>query len=186
MEEQAKYSTRNNGCMMGNDFFLNNQNLIIPFQERNVSPASYDLTIAAETKSLDTNAVYIGNNFLNEYKDKPLINGYIRLAPGEFALSSTREWVIVPPGMCAEITGRSSVGRLGLSVHITAGFIDPGFKGRITLELKNETDVPIYIKPGSRICQIKYFTVDQCSATYQGKYLFQKNTKESMAHLDTY
>jgi dCTP deaminase len=76
------------------------------------------------------------------------------LHPGEFALGSTIERVAIPPDLVARVDGRSSVGRLAVVVHATAGFIDPGFAGQITLELSNLGRVPVRLYPGMRIAQI--------------------------------
>jgi dCTP deaminase len=76
------------------------------------------------------------------------------LHPGEFALGSTVESVTIPRDLVARVDGRSSVGRLAVVVHATAGFIDPGFEGQITLELSNIGRIPVRLYPGMRIAQI--------------------------------
>jgi dCTP deaminase len=76
------------------------------------------------------------------------------LHPGEFVLGSTAEWVKIPDDLVARVEGRSSIGRLAVVVHATAGFIDPGFEGRITLELSNLGRVAVKLYPGMRISQI--------------------------------
>jgi dCTP deaminase len=81
------------------------------------------------------------------------------LHPGEFALGSTRERVSVPPDLVARVEGRSSIGRLAVVVHATAGFIDPGFDGRITLELSNLGRLPVKLYPGMRISQVVFHTM---------------------------
>jgi dCTP deaminase len=78
------------------------------------------------------------------------------LHPGEFALGSTFERVAVPPDLVARVEGRSSIGRLAVVVHATAGFIDPGFDGRITLELSNLGRLPVKLYPGMRISQVVF------------------------------
>lgn len=78
------------------------------------------------------------------------------LAPGEFALGTTIERVTVPDDLVARVEGRSSIGRLAVIVHATAGFIDPGFRGEITLELANLGARPAVLDPGMRICQIVF------------------------------
>lgn len=82
--------------------------------------------------------------------------GGLDLAPGEFCLAQTIEYVRIPPDFAARVEGRSSLGRLGLAVHITAGFIDPGFEGRITLELHNVGFATLRLVPGTRISQIVF------------------------------
>lgn len=80
--------------------------------------------------------------------------------PGEFCLGVTQERVRIPNDMLCKIDGRSSIGRLGLLVHITAGIIDPGFEGTITLELANLTRVPIRLYPGLTIAQLTFQYLD--------------------------
>jgi len=76
------------------------------------------------------------------------------LHPNEFVLGTTLEWVELPNDIAAHIDGRSSIGRLGISCHITAGFIDPGFKGQITLEICNFGKVAVKLYPWFRVCQL--------------------------------
>lgn len=76
------------------------------------------------------------------------------LHPGAFALGSTSERVKIPADLVAQVNGRSSIGRLGVIVHATAGFVDPGFEGQITLELSNVGPLPVRLYPGMRIAQI--------------------------------
>jgi dCTP deaminase len=76
------------------------------------------------------------------------------LEPGDFLLASTLEHITIPSDLVAIVEGKSSLGRVGLAVHITAGFIDPGFKGNITLELKNVNAHPIKLTAGMAICQL--------------------------------
>lgn len=82
------------------------------------------------------------------------IGDYFVLHPGEFALAHTLEFVSIPDDLVARVEGRSSLGRLGVAVHITAGFIDPGFVGQITLELANLNRTAVKLYPGTRICQL--------------------------------
>jgi dCTP deaminase len=81
--------------------------------------------------------------------------------PGEFCLGRTLEWVELPDDIVARIEGKSSLGRLGLIVHATAGFCDPGWKGTLTLELNNLTRVPIKLYPGLPIAQLSFMTLDR-------------------------
>lgn len=88
--------------------------------------------------------------------DRVLIEGEraFVLHPGEFALGTTEERVRMPPDVVGMVDGRSSVGRLAVVVHATAGLIDPGFEGQITLELSNIGSIPVKLYPGMRIAQI--------------------------------
>jgi dCTP deaminase len=81
--------------------------------------------------------------------------------PGEFCLGRTLEWVELPDDIVARIEGKSSLGRLGLIVHATAGFCDPGWKGTLTLELNNLTRIPIKLYPGLEIAQLSFMTLDR-------------------------
>lgn len=85
----------------------------------------------------------------------------ICIAPNEFMLGHTAETVAIPNDICAQVTGKSTLGRLGLLVHSTAGFIDPGFSGQITLELKNMTKMPIWLRAGQRIAQLVFTLTDR-------------------------
>ena len=83
--------------------------------------------------------------------DKPFI-----IQPGEFVLAVTEEKVKIPNDLVARVEGRSSIGRLGIVIHTTAGFIDAGFEGTITLEIANLNRMPIALYPGQRICQLAF------------------------------
>jgi dCTP deaminase len=89
-------------------------------------------------------------------------DGFV-IHPGEFCLGRTEEWVELPDDVVARIEGKSSLGRLGLIVHATAGFIDPGWKGTLTLELNNLTRVPIKLYPGLLIAQLSFMGLDRAA-----------------------
>lgn len=76
--------------------------------------------------------------------------------PGEFVLGVTQESLTLPDDLVARVEGRSSLGRLGIIVHSTAGFVDPGFSGTITLEISNLNRMPVALYPGMRICQLAF------------------------------
>jgi dCTP deaminase len=88
--------------------------------------------------------------------DEPYI-----IHPGEFCLGRTLEWIELPDDIVARIEGKSSIGRLGLIVHATAGFCDPGWKGTLTLELNNLTRIPIKLYPGLLIAQLSFMALDR-------------------------
>jgi dCTP deaminase len=88
--------------------------------------------------------------------------------PGDFCLGRTLEWVRIPDDIVARIEGKSSLGRLGLIVHATAGFCDPGFQGTLTLELNNLTRVPIKLYPNLPIAQLSFMTLDRPAQTPYG------------------
>ncbi len=112
------------------------------------------------------------------------------LHPGEFVLGSIREWIEIPEDLVARVEGRSSLGRLALLIHATAGFIDPGFKGNITLELSNVGKMPIALRPGMRICQLALEKLSSPSErpyghpTRESKYQMQRGATSSRIHLD--
>lgn len=112
------------------------------------------------------------------------------LHPGEFVLGTTKEWIEIPPDLVARVEGRSSLGRLALLVHATAGYIDPGFKGNITLELSNVGKMPIALVPGMRVCQLALEKLSSpCLRPYghpsrESKYQMQKGATSSRIHLD--
>lgn len=95
------------------------------------------------------------------------------LHPGEFALASTLEYVKVPLDLAARLEGRSTWGRLGLQIHATAGFVDPGFRGALTFELSNVSNIPLPLYPGVRISQICFFLSTTTNLPY-GKKRFTK------------
>jgi dCTP deaminase len=90
------------------------------------------------------------------------------LHPGEFVLGSTLERVTLPDDLVARLEGKSSLGRLGLLIHSTAGFIDPGFDGHVTLELSNVANLPITIYPGMKIGQLSFVQMSEPAETPYG------------------
>ena len=94
--------------------------------------------------------------------------------PGEFVLGITHEYIKLPDDLVGRLDGRSSLGRLGIVVHSTAGSIDPGFEGNITLEISNLAKVPVKLWPGSRVCRI---TFDKLSSPSETPYNKRKNSK---------
>ncbi|MGH3545995.1 MAG: dCTP deaminase, partial [Mycobacteriales bacterium] len=91
--------------------------------------------------------------------DEPFV-----LHPGEFVLGSTLELLTLPDDLAGRLEGKSSLGRLGLLTHSTAGFIDPGFSGHVTLELSNMANLPITLWPGMRIGQLCLFRLSSPAA----------------------
>ena len=90
------------------------------------------------------------------------------LHPGEFVLGSTLERIVLPDDLVARLEGKSSLGRLGLLIHSTAGFIDPGWDGHVTLELSNVANLPITIYPGMKIGQISFMQMTEPATTPYG------------------
>lgn len=117
--------------------------------------------------------------------DEPFI-----LHPGEFVLGATYEQVTLPEDIAARLEGKSSLGRLGLLTHSTAGFIDPGFSGHVTLELSNMATLPIKLWPGSKIGQLCFFRLTSPaehsygSGPYSNRYQGQRGPTASRSHLN--
>lgn len=138
---------------------------ITPWDPGMVQPASVDLRLG--------NSFLVFHNFrvpAIDLADPPQNlteqvvlddGGSFVIHPGEFVLGRTEEYVELPDDLVARIEGKSSLGRLGLIVHATAGFVDPGFKGTLTLEITNLTRVPIVLWPGKPIAQLSFMTLDQ-------------------------
>ncbi len=97
-------------------------------------------------------------------EDEPFV-----LHPGEFVLGQTLEYVRIPDDLVARLEGKSSLGRLGLVIHSTAGFVDPGFEGNLTLELSNLANLPITIYHGMPIGQISFMRMDEAVERPYGK-----------------
>jgi dCTP deaminase len=112
------------------------------------------------------------------------------LHPGEFVLGSTYEVISLPDDIAGRLEGKSSLGRLGLLTHSTAGFIDPGFSGHVTLELSNVATLPIKLWPGMKIGQLCLFRLESPaehpygSAVYGSRYQGQRGPTPSKAYLN--
>ena len=112
------------------------------------------------------------------------------LHPGEFVLGSTYELVTLPDDIAARLEGKSSLGRLGLLTHSTAGFVDPGFSGHVTLELSNVATLPIKLWPGMKIGQLCFIRLTSPaekpygSTEYSSRYQGQRGPTASRSHLN--
>lgn len=109
--------------------------------------------------------------------------------PGEFVLGVTMESITVPDDLVVRVEGRSSLGRLGIIVHSTAGFVDPGFSGTITLEISNLNRMPVALYPGMRVCQLAFEEMSSPAETPynlkpHSKYLNQVLPEESRLMTD--
>ena len=114
------------------------------------------------------------------------------LHPGEFVLGSTYELITLPDDVAARLEGKSSLGRLGLMTHSTAGFIDPGFSGHVTLELANVATLPIKLYPGMKIGQLCFFRLSSPaehpygSEKYGSRYQGQRGPTASRSYANFY
>jgi dCTP deaminase len=130
-----------------------------------VQPASVDLRLGRSfrvfhnhrIKAVDLGAPPSGLTELLEVEE----DGDFVIHPTEFVLGRTTETVELPDDVVARIEGKSSLGRLGLIVHATAGFVDPGFRGTLTLEITNFNSVPIVLRPGLPIAQLSFMALDR-------------------------
>ena len=167
---------------------------IDPFDDRFVQPSSVDLRVDSlfrvfenhKYPHIDPTRPQADLTTLVEVDAaEPFI-----LHPGEFVLGSTLERVRLGTDIVARLEGKSSLGRLGLLIHSTAGFVDPGFDGYLTLELSNVANLPIAIHPGMRIGQISFYQMTteaqhpygsgEAGSKYQG----QRGPTPSRSHID--
>lgn len=134
-----------------------------PFDPALIQPSSIDVRLDRYFRLFDNHRYpYIDpaeqQDELTRLVEVPAQEPFI-LHPGEFVLASTFEFVTLPDDVAARLEGKSSLGRLGLLTHSTAGFVDPGFAGHVTLELSNVATLPIKLWPGMRIGQLCFFTL---------------------------
>jgi len=130
-----------------------------PFDRNFLQPSTIDLRLADEVRVFDnwqTGVVDVCQKVDVSRLVKISKNGFI-IHPQEFLLGATVEKITLPDNIAAKLEGRSSLGRLGLIIHATAGYIDPGFSGWLTFELSNLSRLPIRIYSGMKIAQICFF-----------------------------
>ena len=135
--------------------------VIDPFDADCVQPSSVDLHVDSQFRVF-ANSRY---PYIDVAKEMPDLTELVEvqgqepfiLHPGEFVLGSTAERVAIPDDLVARLEGKSSLGRLGLLIHSTAGYVDPGWDGYLTLELSNVANLPITLYAGMRIGQISFF-----------------------------
>lgn len=145
---------------------------IEPWDPALVQPASVDLRLGNSfrvfhnhrTSAIDLREPPTNLTELVEIDD----DATFVIHPGEFVLGVTQERVAIPDDVVARIEGKSSLGRLGLIVHATAGFVDPGFEGTLTLEITNLTRVPIKLYPKLPIAQLSFMALDQAAEVPYG------------------
>jgi dCTP deaminase len=135
--------------------------VIRPYDPKDLQPSSVDLHLDRRFRVFRNNRYpYIDvrhpqpdlTEMVSVADDDPFI-----LHPGEFVLGQTLEWTELPNDLVARLEGKSSLGRLGLLIHSTAGYVDPGWKGNLTLELSNVANLPIALYYGMKIGQISFF-----------------------------
>ncbi|MGF0115270.1 dCTP deaminase [Promicromonospora sp. Marseille-Q5078] len=154
-----------------------------PYEASMLQPSSIDVRLDRYFRLFDNHKY----PFIDPSQEQPELTRLVEVAPdepfvlhpGEFVLGSTFEAVTLPDDVAARLEGKSSLGRLGLLTHSTAGFIDPGFSGHVTLELSNVATLPITLWPGMKIGQMCFFRLsspaehpygsDAYGSRYQGQ-----------------
>ena len=159
-----------------------------------VQPSSVDVRLDRYFRLFDNHKY----PFIDPAEDQPELTRLIEVAPdepfilhpGEFALGSTFELIGLPDDIAARLEGKSSLGRLGLLTHSTAGFIDPGFTGHVTIELSNVATLPIKLWPGMKIGQLCFFQLTSPSENpygsgpYGNRYQGQRGPTASRSFLN--
>ncbi len=165
-----------------------------PFVPEMIQPASVDVRIDRYFRLFDNHKY----PYIDPAEDQPELTRLIEakpnepfiLHPGEFVLGSTYEEVTLPDDIAARLEGKSSLGRLGLLTHSTAGFVDPGFSGHVTLELSNMATLPIKLWPGMKVGQLCFFRLTSPterpygSSEYKSRYQNQRGPTASRSHLN--
>lgn len=147
-----------------------------------VNPASINVRLGHTFLRPNEGRIDLGQEM--KYRRYELADGEkIAIRPGEFMLATTIESIAVPSIAAAFVQGRSSIGRVGLTVQ-NAGFVDPGFRGHITLELKNDSPCVIMLYPGYPVAQLVYMDAVDVSRPYEGKYNGQVEATGSRMQLD--
>ncbi len=170
---------------------LGNKLVVKPFDEALLQPSSVDVRLDYRFrvfKHVNSSLIDVDNRIeLTDLVEVEKGKHFV-LHPGDFVLGSTLEWVEIPTDWVARLEGKSSLGRIGIITHSTAGYIDPGFKGNITLELTNIGKVPVALHPGMKIAQLSFSKMDAPAERPYGhkdlksKYLGQEGPKEAELH----
>jgi dCTP deaminase len=167
---------------------------IDPYEPKMIQPSSIDVRLDKFFRVFENHKYEV----IDPSKEQPELTREIEvgndehfiLHPGEFVLASTYEVVTLPDDIAARLEGKSSLGRLGLLTHSTAGFIDPGFSGHITLELSNVANLPVKLFPGMKIgqlCLVKLSSAAENpygSAIYGSRYQGQRGPTASRSWLN--
>lgn len=150
------------------DILARGPTLIYPFHTSHVQPSSYDLTLYGELLSPKAGSrIDLRYDEPADFMQRSPFEEYV-IKPGECILGATNEVVYCPPDLSARVEGKSSLGRLFLTAHITAGVIDSGFKGQITLEIVNHGPWEIVLYRNMKIAQLSYFSLSSAVQTLYG------------------
>jgi dCTP deaminase len=167
--------------------------LIEPLEdpEKQIQPAWVDLRLGSEFKVFKHTAEpFIDSRDPKEYTQSHECDGKpFILHPGEFVLGITKEKIRIPGDMAGYVDGRSSLGRLGVTAHITSGWVDPGFSGKLVLEISNLGKMPVTLYPGMRMCKLILFRLSSPSERpydqrETSKYRDQDKVEQSRIHRD--
>jgi len=167
---------------------------LAPYDPAMIQPSSIDVRLDRFFRLFDNHKY----PYIDPAEDQPELTRLVEveqgqpfiLHPGEFALGSTFERVTLPDDVAARLEGKSSLGRLGLLTHSTAGFVDPGFTGHVTLELSNVATLPIKLWPGMKIGQMCFFRLSSPaekpygSSEYSSRYQGQRGPTASRSYLN--
>lgn len=165
-----------------------------PFEPKMIQPSSVDVRLDRFFRVFENHRYEVidpsieQSDLTREVAVAP--DEFFILHPGEFVLASTYEVITLPDDIAGRLEGKSSLGRLGLLTHSTAGFIDPGFSGHITLELSNVANLPVKLYPGMKIgqlCLIKLSSPAEHpygSAVYGSRYQGQRGPTPSKSWLN--
>ncbi|KAG2374223.1 hypothetical protein C9374_011060 [Naegleria lovaniensis] len=150
---------------------------VTPFNLSHLGPASYDLTLSDEFRELTVTGDVIPITDDVDYKQYskavkiPKGEAYI-LQPGKTVLGITEEVIALSPGFCGLLEGRSRFARMGLAIHITAGFMQPGINNKQVLEIFNASPNPLALYPGTHVCQFVFLKLEG-KAIYTGRFANQ-------------
>lgn len=165
--------------------------VIQPYSEELVQPSSIDVRLGNTFRVFRNHSAACIDPKANNHVTEEITvgeEGFV-IHPGEFVLGVTMEHVTLPADIVARLEGKSSLGRIGLLVHATAGYIDPGFSGQITLEMSDIANLPIRLYPGMRIGQISLHALTEPAEKPYGsggvgKYQGQTGPTDSRIHQD--
>ncbi|MBR2556405.1 MAG: dCTP deaminase [Aeriscardovia sp.] len=163
---------------------LEEKSLVIePLTEEQVQPASVDIRLGNTFSIVDDSPTGM-ISLSSEIKYKTITADKYIILPGQFVLATTMEYFELPDDLTAFVEGRSSLGRMGLFIQ-NAGWVDPGFKGEITLELFNANRCAIELQAGRRVGQLVFAKLDEHALNpYNGKYQGQRGATGSRVFLD--
>lgn len=158
--------------------------VIDPLTPESVQPASVDCRLGNHFLVIEPQESHV-ISMSEQIKYKEVVADTITIAPHSFLLATTMEYIKLPNNMVSFVEGRSSIGRMGLFIQ-NAGWVDPGFEGKITLELYNANSLPIQLEAGRRICQLVFGLMDaDALSPYRGKYQGQNRSVGSRVWKDS-